>query len=274
MSAFRSSRSRRSRSSSSGMRVADEHPVRRPDRQRQRGEQALVRLVDLVRRRAVSRRDPHAEDHVEGLAVLADDPARQLRELVVAQDQVHPVGILALQAPRPRPGAGATGRPCRRGTSACRGSAPARPGAGPDSGRAPPASSTFLNAGRLPCRSPTTITSSAPSRRDDRPRRSRGLGGRHGRTSRGQLGSSHAVGCWIVRTLRGSGTAASPVRLEGGLPVLVQLLELLFQLPVAVLGADGLDRVAPGGGLAQQVLDLDDFLSSSPISRSISAALR
>ena len=33
-----------------------------------------------------------------------------------------------------------------------------------------------------------------------------------------------------------------------------------LQLAVAVLGADGLDGIAPGGGLAEQVLELDDLL--------------
>ena len=38
-----------------------------------------------------------AELGVEPLAVLADEPARQLGELVIAQDQVDPLGILALE---------------------------------------------------------------------------------------------------------------------------------------------------------------------------------
>src|SRR5271157_5103888 len=47
----------------------------------------------------------------------------------------------------------------------------------------------------------------------------------------------------------------SPVRFDSVLPVRVEGLEPGFQLAVAVLGLHGLERVAIGGGLAEQVLD-------------------
>ena len=48
----------------------------------------------------------------------------------------------------------------------------------------------------------------------------------------------------------------SPVRFDGVLPVRVEGFEPGFQFAVAVLGRHGLERIAIGRGLAEQVLGL------------------
>ena len=51
-----------------------------------------------------------------------------------------------------------------------------------------------------------------------------------------------------------------PVGFECGFPVFVKGFESGLEIPVPVLGADGLDGVAPGCGLAEQVFQLGDHL--------------
>ena len=51
-----------------------------------------------------------------------------------------------------------------------------------------------------------------------------------------------------------------PVGFDRHLPVLVKRLQPVLRVPVPFLGPDGFDRVAPGGGLAEQVLQLGDLL--------------
>ena len=95
---------------------------------------------------------------------------------MVAQDQVDPVGILALQRRDQvdelvRPVAAVVGVHACPWISSCR--TRCRPGSG--RGRRP--RSDLRKAGMLPCRSPTTITSSAASERDDPARAARGRRG-------------------------------------------------------------------------------------------------
>ncbi len=51
----------------------------------------------------------------------------------------------------------------------------------------------------------------------------------------------------------------SPIRFDGVFPVGVEGLEPGFQLAVAILGLHGLERIAIGGGLAEQVFDLGEL---------------
>ena len=77
--------------------VADVDAIRSADRQRQGGEERLVCVINLDGGVTVGRGDALQELGVQGLSVLADDAAGQLGKLVVAQDQVHSVGVLALE---------------------------------------------------------------------------------------------------------------------------------------------------------------------------------
>ena len=68
-----------------------------PDGQRQRGEEVEIGAIDRLAAWRRGRIDPLAEHGVQLDPVLADRPPGQLRKLVVPQDQVDAVGILALE---------------------------------------------------------------------------------------------------------------------------------------------------------------------------------
>src|SRR5262249_30531419 len=66
----------------------------------------------------------------------------------------------------------------------------------------------------------------------------------------------HCQGSWLLV----AGLATSRVELDSLFPVLVESRQRLLECLVAILGRDGLDRVAPGCRLAKEVLDLGDVL--------------
>ena len=140
-----------------------------------------------------------------------------------------------------------------------------------DGGRVPASASTFLNAGRLPCRSPTTITSVGSLERDDAARAS---GRRRAVSSVARrIGGQDFAGSGM-RAVSNRARFASPVCFQGGLPVLVERFQLLFSsrwrswVPTALTGSR---QVA---GWPSRSSSSATSFSSSPISRSISAALR
>ena len=85
----------------------------------------------------------------------------QLRELMVAQNVMRAVGILAFERRDDVEELMRAIAAVIRVRELARESAPARRGAVRVGDRGPRAARTFLNAGMLPCRSPTTITSAA-----------------------------------------------------------------------------------------------------------------
>ena len=203
---------------------------------------------------------------------LPIDAAGQLGELVVAQDQVSAVGVLALEGRDDVEELVRAVAAVIRDRRAVRESALAGRGVAWDGGRVRRQASTFLNAGRLPCKSPTTITSDASSSADDAAGAAGGLAKQLGRAADGREdfawvghGSCSSVGCverlpamlvrgfaWRKQPVR------SPVRFERGLPVFVEGFQLDLEIAMAILGADGLDGVAPGRGLAELVFELGD----------------
>src|SRR5262245_28013184 len=80
-----------------GQAVADEHAAGQPDRQGAARQKLQIRIADLAARGAVHFVNSGAKEEVEHLSRLADRKVSQLSQLVVAEEEMKPLGKLRLQ---------------------------------------------------------------------------------------------------------------------------------------------------------------------------------